>query len=216
MRYLIWDEDLMLKSFEFLKRLKVLDMDMVLIGGWAVYFLTQYHMSRDIDFILQDREFWKLRTYILGLGGREKASGLKKTGFSIEDVKLDVYCESKSALAIPIDEIYQKQLFVVIEGVKILKPEHLLILKLKAAEARGHSMKGLKDRCDILALCLKTDLDFSVFKAICQDHFMADMPQKLEELILSCQKEFNYVMQKEIIPSKLKRTKKDLINRLRG
>ena len=216
MRYLIWDEDLMLGSFEFLKRLKVLGIDMVLIGGWAVYFLTQYHMSRDIDFILQDREFWKLRAYILGLGGREKASGLKKTGFSIEDVKLDVYTESKSGLAIPIDEIYEKQLYVVIEGVKILKPEHLLVLKQKAAEARGQSMKGLKDRCDILALCLKTELDFSVFKAICRDHLLADMPRKLQELILSCGKEFNYVMQKEIIPSKIKRTKRDLINRLRG
>ena len=210
MKYLIWDEELMIKSFEFLKRMRALGIDFVLIGGWAVYFLTKYHMSRDIDIVLQDREFWKLKTYILGQGGREKASGLKKMGFSIEDVKLDVYTESKSGLPIPIDEIYRKQIYVVIEDIKILKPEQLLVLKQKAAEARGHNMKGLKDRCDILAICLKAELDFSVYKAVCSNYSMADMPRKLQELISSCEKEFNYVIQKEIIPSKLKRMKKDL------
>ncbi len=205
----------MFKSFEFLKRLKALGIDIVLIGGWAVYFLTRYHMSRDIDVILRDREYWKLKTYIMGQGGREKASGLNKTGFSIEDVKLDVYTESKSGLAIPIKEIFEKELYVVKESVKILKPELLLILKLTAAEARGQSMKGLKDRCDILALCLKTDADFSVFKEICKNYSVVEKPQRLEELILSCGDEFKYVMQKELIPSKIKRMKRDLILRLR-
>ena len=58
---LIWNEEIMKKSFEFIKRLVALDINFILIGGWAVYFLTKYHMSKDIDMFIEGYLRWKER-----------------------------------------------------------------------------------------------------------------------------------------------------------
>lgn len=213
MKFLIWEENIMLRSFEFLKRLKYFGIDFVLIGGWAVYFLTKYHMSRDIDFLIQDRDLWKLRGYVVSLNGREKESKLEKYGFSVLGVDLDVYAESRSDLLIPVTDVFSKNLFIELEEMKVLKPEYLLLLKLKAHESRGEGMKGLKDRCDILSLCLKNNIDFSLLPEASEKYKVnLDI---LEKIVLNSKEEFNYVFNQELDFPKIKKIKKNLISKIR-
>ncbi|RLF34852.1 MAG: hypothetical protein DRN08_03980 [Thermoplasmata archaeon] len=46
------------------------------------------------------------------------------------------------------------------EGFKVLKPEPLLILKQQAIQDRKNSIKGQKDRIDILSLLLANIINF--------------------------------------------------------
>jgi len=213
-RKLIWDEELMLKSRQLLETFKVQGLDMVLIGGWAVYFLTKYHMSRDIDFLMRDREIWKLRTFIQAKGGREKAAGLRKMGFEIGEVGIDVYTESQSGLPVDIGLVFEQGLFVTVEGYKVLVPGRLLRLKLDAAKARGTSPKGLKDRCDILSICLK-DISFvQGYKDVVlqdKDHVALE---DLRSLIKNADIEFEYVLGEKVSPGKIKKMKGRILDAL--
>ncbi len=213
-RKLIWDEDLMLKSRQLLETFKVLGLDMVLIGGWAVYFLTKYHMSRDIDFLMRDREIWKLRTYIQANGGREKAAGLRKMGFEIGEVGIDVYTESLSGLPVDIGLVFERGLFVTVEGYKVLVPGRLLRLKLDAAKSRGTSPKGLKDRCDILSICLK-DISFvQGYKDVVLHDNDHDALEDLRSLIKNADMEFEYVLGEKVSPGKIKKMKGRILDAL--
>lgn len=219
MKYLIWNEAIMLKGYEFIKKLIALDIEFVVMGGWAVYFLTEYHMSKDIDLMIRDREFWKLKNYIMGLNGREKTTNLPKTGFALDDVELDVYTESRSGLAIPVKDVFSKSYFLNIKGVNVLKPEVLLILKAAAEKERSETMKGFKDRCDMLAILMRSKLDSVLLRHLsekygCKDAIGKDVTEQIAKIIKNSQREFEYVLQKAIIPSKLKKLKKDLTAKL--
>ena len=208
---LIWNEEIMKKSFEFIKRLVALDINFILIGGWAVYFLTKYHMSKDIDMFIEERDVWKLKNYMLGIGGSEKVTNLNKYGFAFKDVELDVYTESKSGLIIPVKEVFGKNLFQKIEDIKVLKPEYLLLLKTVAAEKRQQSIKGFKDRCDILALCTKANVDFLLLRHICESYKIENLLRTLEKVIMSLDREFEFVFEPRPTPSKMKKIKRNMI-----
>ncbi len=53
-----------------------------------------------------------------------------------------------------------------VEGFQVSIPEALLILKQGAELDRGNSIKGEKDRLDIMSLLLFTDIDFKKYKSI--------------------------------------------------
>jgi hypothetical protein len=213
-RKLIWDEELMLKSKQLLEAFKVQGLDLVLIGGWAVYFLTRYHMSRDIDFLMRDREIWKLRTYIQANGGREKAAGLRKIGFEIDKVGIDVYTETQSGFPVDIGRVFERGLFVTVEGYKVLEPGRLLRLKLDAARSRDKSPKGLKDRCDILSICLKDTSYVQGYKDVVLQDNDHDALKDLRSLIKEADIEFEYVLGEKASPGKVKRMKGRILEAL--
>ena len=123
----------MLQSQELLNRLRTLGIPFVVIGGWAVFLLTRYHMSRDLDFVMEERDLWKLRSYILAQGVSEKASGLSKYGYRLGAVDMYVYTEEKGKIVPSPTEIIRDRLFSQVEGYNVIDPEPLLLLKIQAA-----------------------------------------------------------------------------------
>ena len=213
-RKLIWDEELMLQSRQLLETFKAQAFDMVLIGGWAVYFLTRYHMSRDIDFLMRDRELWKLRTFIQAAGGREKAAGIRKVGFELGDVGIDIYTETRSGLPVDVNEVFEKDLFVMEEGYKVLEPGRLLRLKLDAARGRDQSPKGLKDRCDILSICMKDVSYVLSYKNLVLGTNDRAALEGLRSLVKNADIEFEYVLGEKVSPGRVKKFKERILSAL--
>jgi len=187
---------------------------MVLIGGWAVYLLTRYHMSRDIDFLMRDRELWKLRTFIQASGGREKAAGIRKIGFELGAVGIDIYTETRSGLPVDVDEVFEKDLFVIEDGYKVLEPGRLLRLKLDAARGRDRSPKGLKDRCDILSICMK-DVSYVVsYRELVLGANDRAALEDLRSLVKNADIEFEYVLGEKVSPGRVKKLKERILSAL--
>lgn len=202
--YELWPKDITEKSKHFLIELKSIDLDFVLIGGWAVYLISKYSESRDIDMLVPQKELWKLRTYIMSKGGEEKTNPLGKTGYKLNEVELDVYTDKLNNLPVDIDKVFEEKQFIEIEGFKVLQPELLLKLKIKAEEARKMSHKGLKDRCDILSILNTYKIDAK--KISNEDR------QRLEKIIHTNQIEYEYIMKKKLNPSDIKKMKTKLLD----
>lgn len=154
--------DIYEKSHETLKKLieaqDKFDFEIILIGGWAVYCYNPYMKSKDIDFIIKEGDFWKLRNFLSSLGFRETGKVLEKKGFALlvgdDKIELDVY--DKKIGNINVKEIFDKNLFFVkkFDGlkVKVANLEILLTLKILSGFERIGTGKGMKDVSDILAL----------------------------------------------------------------
>lgn len=133
------------KSWEMLQTL-CRKYHFILIGGWAVWLYTKALKSRDIDFICDYKELEKLKTeYELIKNDR-----LKKYEIHAGEFDIDIYVPFYSDLGIPVEEL--QRMTKSIEGFEVLAPEPLLILKQKAYQERAGSIKGEKDKIDIIAL----------------------------------------------------------------
>ncbi|MEM7819019.1 MAG: nucleotidyltransferase family protein [Candidatus Aenigmatarchaeota archaeon] len=166
------------KSLEVLKKIirnqKKLSFKIVLIGGWAVYAFNPYMKSKDIDLLVEKKNFWKLRNFLESLGFRRTFSKpLDKKGFAMlfeeDKIEVDVYDEKISKFEV--DEIFEKKKFEAgrIDGEKVLVLERnmLLTLKIFSAIERLGTPKGIKDHSDILALFDKfyPKIDFEFLKS---------------------------------------------------
>jgi hypothetical protein len=186
----------MLHSLEMLNRLRTLGIPSVVIGGWAVYLLTRYHMSRDVDLIMEQKDLWKLRSLVISEGGTEKAPGLAKYGYRLGQVDLDVYTEEKGDLVPSPAEILGRRRFIEIEGLRVVEPEILLILKLRAAAERSGGLKGFKDRCDVLALTRSEMVDLDGFAAECRRLEQVELIKRLLRMVEMAGDELDYVLGK--------------------
>lgn len=157
-----WNSLLTEKSWKILQDIRK-KYNFILIGGWAVYLLTRNQKSKDIDIVIGIKELEKFRD--LGLRKNER---LKKYEVKIEEIDIDIYVEYYSRLAIPVEGI--KEYTTNIEGFKIAKPELLLILKQGAYRDRSQSIKGEKDKIDILSLLFSYELDFKKYAEIVKKH----------------------------------------------
>lgn len=120
--------------------------DFILIGGWAVYLYTKALKSRDIDFICDYKELQKLKSHFDLL----KNDRLKKYEIHRGEFDIDIYVPYFSDFVIPVEDLQlMKQTR---EGFYVLNPEALLVLKQKAYEDRAASIKGEKDKLDIITL----------------------------------------------------------------
>jgi len=140
--------------------------DVVFIGGVAVYLHTMkrslrrvpLETSHDADFMISFADYGILKD-------EEELtpnSRLGKHQMIVEGVEFDVYVEKLCRLAVPYDEVFANA--TTIEGIRVASLEHLLVLKLEALEARGHSSKGDKDRRDVakIGLLLGNKLDYGL------------------------------------------------------
>lgn len=133
------------KSWKFLQEFQR-NYKFILIGGWAVYLYSKTVKSRDIDIICDYEELEKLKLKYELI----KNERLKKYEFHAGEFDIDIYVPFYSDLGIPVEDL--QNLTRNIEGFRVLEPEVLLILKQKAFIDRAGSLKGEKDRLDIIAL----------------------------------------------------------------
>ncbi|MEM2056082.1 MAG: hypothetical protein QXS30_00405, partial [Thermoplasmatales archaeon] len=95
-----WSEIAIDRSFRILQELRK-EIDFVLIGGWAVYFLTKALKSKDIDIIVDFKDLTKLKTSI----GIQKNESLRKYEAEVEGVSVDIYVPYYSEFTVPPEEI---------------------------------------------------------------------------------------------------------------
>ncbi|MBU1131254.1 hypothetical protein KJ840_03925 [Patescibacteria group bacterium] len=164
------------KSFIMLKKFKD-SCRFILIGGWAVFFYTHSLKSKDIDIIIDFEELSKLKeNYEVFKNDR-----LKKYEISIEEVDIDIYLPRYSEFCLPIEDIQKTSRLL--EGFKVPTLEILLILKQQAYLARRGSVKGEKDKLDILSLLALDKLNFDLYKKLIADNKLSVFRNDLLSLV---------------------------------
>ncbi|MFH1752513.1 MAG: hypothetical protein ABH821_06285 [archaeon] len=151
-----WSEEITGKSYEKLFELKK-ELDFVLIGGWAVYLHTKAFKSKDIDIVVGYEQLFKLKeNYSL-----TKNDFLKKYEIKLEHFDVDIYTQNFSELIVPVKVILKE--FELIEGIKVVKPEILVILKEQAFLSRKGTIKGKKDALDITLILLHSNFELEKY-----------------------------------------------------
>ena len=164
------------KSWEQLIELKN-KYKFVLIGGWAVYLYTKNLKSKDIDIIVDYKELGLLRKNFAVY----KNDRLKKYEIKIEGIDIDIYLPHFSELGLPVEEVIN--FTEKTETFLLLKKEILLITKVKAFLSRRSSIKGQKDKIDILALIMLPDFDFQLFSDYMQKFKLEQYKEILKEIL---------------------------------
>src|SRR3989338_2989289 len=151
-----WHESLTEESWKKLQELSK-EMELTVIGGWAVWLWTKQHKSKDIDVIVDFQELANLKEkYSLEKNDRLKKFEIKMQGFDI-----DIYVPFYSRLALPIEDLLKEK--VKIEGINTVSCESLLALKQGAEIDRRGTIKGQKDTIDLLTILLFAQIDFKKY-----------------------------------------------------
>ena len=182
-----WSDISTRNSWDLLKKLNK-KLDFVVIGGWAIYLWTSAVKSKDIDIILTD---WNDLEKIKKSYEPKKNDRLKKYEIIVSDVDVDIYLPHYSQMVIPCDELVTMS--IVKEGFKVLKPEPLIILKQQAQLDRKDSIKGQKDRVDILSLLLFMTIDFKEYRQLLEKYNIVFFEKELEGIIKLAKEEFSYL-----------------------
>ncbi len=201
-----WNSMLTEKSWKILQELKTKKFKFVLIGGWAAYFLGKMHKSKDIDIVLADI---KEIDYLKQNFELKKNDKLRKYEINIDGIDVDIYVPYFSKLAIPAEDL--PEYVTKIENFDVVIPEVLLILKQGAEIDRMHSVKGQKDRLDIMALLLFSGIDFKKYYELIEKYKLQQYKNRLVEIITGF-KELNYI---GLNPRQFKLKKKELLEKMR-
>ncbi|HDM05702.1 MAG TPA: hypothetical protein ENG34_00305 [Candidatus Aenigmarchaeota archaeon] len=202
-----WNESVTDRAWKVLIKL-VNKFDPIVIGGWAAYLLTKTLKSKDIDVVVDFETLQKLKIDF----GLKKNIHLKKYEAIVDEVSIDIYVPYFSKLAIPPEDL--QKLSMRVEGIRIAKPEALLILKQQAELERKDSIKGLKDRVDILNILINSKVDFKKYHKLIEKYKLEDYPKRLESIIKTAKKEFDYLGMKNL--RKIRLMKKRLLIDLRS
>jgi len=171
-----WNELITNKSWDLLVKLNK-KIDFVLIGGWAVYLWTKGMKSKDIDIIVSFDVLEKLKQeYNL-----KKNNNLKKYELVLEEIDVDIYVPFFSQLPLLQEDL--RKYTTSLEGMDVMKVEPLLILKQNAELSRRHSLKGEKDRLDILSLLVKCKINFSEYELLLGRCDLSHYKKRLMEII---------------------------------
>ena len=171
-----WNGIILEKSWNVLQKISK-EFDFVLIGGWAVYLWTNSQKSKDVDIIIDYNALDYLKkNYIL-----KKNDYLKRYEIIINEIDIKVYLPYFSDLGIPVEEIIKYR--TRIKGFDTLIPEILLILKQKAEISRRDSVKGQKDRIDILNVLIKLDIDWEKYKELLERYNLEQYRKELIHII---------------------------------
>jgi hypothetical protein len=176
----MWRDEVVERSWHVLGELKGFA-DFVLIGGWGVYLWTRKLKSRDVDVYIDQENFYRLQSELTQRGYALKRNvRLRKFEALIGDVEVDIYTPFVSRLVIPSLDVFNRELYSVIEGFKVAIPEVLLLLKAQAARDRWHAERGLKDRVDIISLLKFADVKQNVLEQMLMKY---DTQHKLRDAI---------------------------------
>ena len=147
------------QSWQELKKLSQ-RVDIVLIGGWAVYLYARAMKSKDIDIIIDFDQLPILEKYY----EMNKNDRLKKYEAVKGPVQIDIYLPHYSKLGIPVEKL-EKQVQEV-DGFRVLDIDYLLALKIYTLSKRGRSVKGIKDFIDVMALARSKSVNLAEVKLI--------------------------------------------------
>lgn len=175
-----WNSAVTEKSWKILTELKKEPIDFIVIGGWAAYLLSNLHKSKDIDIVIVNHsDLMRLKEkYVL-----KKNAHLRKYEIEFGEIDVDIYVPHYSQLAIPTEELVKYTR--VITAFRVVAPEALLILKQGAEFDRQSSIKGGKDRVDIMCILLYADFDFKKYFSIAKKYSLSKYPTRLKEIINS-------------------------------
>lgn len=167
-----WNDIVTQKSFEKLIEISK-KYKFVVIGGWAVYLLTNMHKSKDIDIIIDYNVLLELKSeYTL-----EKNDRLKKYEIKTGDFDIDIYLPSFSRLMLPISKIICNTQSV--RSFEIPRSEVLVVLKQGAEIDRRSSIKGRKDLIDILTLLIFSGFDAKYYLKLIEEENMFFLKKEL-------------------------------------
>lgn len=181
-----WNDSVIEKSWEVLLELNK-NFDFILIGGWAAYLHTKSIKSKDIGIVADYDTLEKFKlTYDL-----KKNQRLKKYELIADEISVDVYVPFFSDLVLPVKDLnkYTES----IEGVDVLNPEALLVLKQEAEIERSNSVKGQKDRADILNLLVNGNVDLEEYGKILSKYNLEEYKKRLIDIVTEAKKEFSYL-----------------------
>ncbi len=173
-----WNSMLTEKSWKIMQDLKKEKFRFIIIGGWAAYLWTKQHKSKDIDLIIPDFNELELlkKKFVLN-----KNDQLRKYEIKFEEIDVDIYVPYYSKLALPVEAIVKKT--TKIEGFEVVQPEVLLALKQGAEWDRRDSIKGQKDRIDIITLLCYANPDFKKYRELLSQYKLDAYRQRLKEII---------------------------------
>ena len=198
-----WNSDLTEKSWEILCELKR-KYKFIVIGGWAAYLLSKQQKSKDIDIVVDINELQKLKKENLS-----KNDKLKKYEIKTGEIDIDIYTDFYSKLTIPPEDL--KNYISKIEGFDVVIPEVLLILKQGAEIDRGNSLKGQKDKLDIMAILLFCDINFKKYKEIIKKYSLDNYIERLMFII----RNFNDYGSFNLTPKEFKLRKKEILDEIK-
>ncbi|MEK6974443.1 MAG: hypothetical protein AABW41_04380 [Nanoarchaeota archaeon] len=200
-----WNSLLTEKSWDVLKQLKTKDFRFIVIGGWAAYLWTRQHKSKDIDIIIPEIKDLKVLGNHYNLN---KNDNLKKYEIKIDEIDIDIYVPYYSNFPIPMKVIVKNT--TKIESFEVVGPEILLILKQGAELDRKESIKGQKDRIDIMTLLCYLKIDFKFYNSLIEEHKLTDYRRRLKEIIMG----FKEVKHLEINLNEYSKIKKKLLEQI--
>jgi hypothetical protein len=180
-----WNDIATDDSWKVLIRMKK-EFDFILIGGWACHLLTKAIKSKDIDIIVDFDALEKLR----GKYSLKKTAFLRKYEMVINETSVDVYVPFYSRFPLPMEEIRKT---IEKEGFRLPRPEVLLILKQSAELQRRDSVKGQKDRVDIINLLLNPGIDMVSYKNMLRKNRLDNYLERLKIIVRESKKEFSYL-----------------------
>ncbi|MBU4190117.1 MAG: hypothetical protein KJ886_03865 [Candidatus Thermoplasmatota archaeon] len=193
-----WNDAIVDKSWDVLQTLKK-RYDFILIGGWAIYLYTNAMKSKDIDIIVDYDLLEKI-----GLENTlKKNERLKKYEIKFQEISVDIYLPYFSKIVIPPEDLMKT--LAVIHGFKTPKIEELLILKQQAEMERKNSIKGLKDRVDIMCLLFSGNINFKRYNDLLEKYSLTTFKNRLKEIVSSAKDEFYYLNIKN--PREIKKIK---------
>lgn len=201
-----WNSTLTEKSWKILQNLREKNFNFIVIGGWAAYLWTNLHKSKDIDIVIknfEDLAFLKKDYNLI------KNDNLKKYEIKIEEIDIDIYVPFFSKLAIPVDEVRKHT--TKIQNFEVIKSEVLLILKQGAEQDRESSVKGEKDRIDVITLLFYADIDFKAYFSLLKKYKIEHFYGRLKSIISNF-KEIKYL---NINPRQFKLKKQEIIKKLK-
>lgn len=198
-----WNSLLTEKSWKILQEINK-KYNFILIGGWASYLWTKQQKSKDIDIVVDIKELQNLKQENLIKNDR-----LKKYEIKIEEIDIDIYVSHYSKLAIPVEDI--KKYSTKIEGFNVIIPEALIILKQGAFEERKNSVKGEKDRLDILSILFFTNVNCKKYYQILKNYKLGNYLDYLINII----REFQDYNRFSLKPKAFKLKKSSIITSLK-
>jgi|SRR3989344_2750955 len=170
-----WNSQLTEKSWKILQELRK-KYNFILIGGWATYLWARQQKSKDIDIVIEISELQRFKNENLS-----KNDNLKKYEIKIEEIDVDIYVSHFSKLTIAPENL--KKYTQKIEGFNVASPEALIILKQGAYEDRKDSVKGEKDKIDILSLLFFSDINFKSYKSVLKEYSLIYHIENLISLV---------------------------------
>ncbi len=201
-----WNSTLTEKSWEKLVELREKKFNFIVIGGWAAYLWTSLHKSKDIDIAVRDFNdlaFLKKNYNLV------KNDNLKKYEIKFEEIDLDIYVPHFSKLAMPVEDI--KEHASKIQNFDVVSPAALLVLKQGAEHAREKSVKGEKDRVDIITLLFYADINFREYFGLLERYNLKDYYSRLKAILQNF-KEIKYI---NMSPREFKLKKKEIMEKLK-